>query len=212
MVIPWAAIIKGAQNSIQGTTQLASGVAASASRANIAERKMLKADLDAYKRGRLGMSDAEQNQIAASGLEAAQAAQSGAIDAAQRQAAANASGGGNASEAYRTLGQIGEAAAGAGAQARSEASALSSQQAQQRAAALMTRVSAAAAKNREGAKYYGALAGQAASGAAKSTTDAMDAQKKKNVDETYDNAFKPKATTATSAAPAASTLAATVTK
>ena len=189
MMLPWAQIAEAAQAGISSTVQLGSGLVASGSRANKAERKMLKQDLKDRAAGKLGMSEAQQNQIAAQGMENARAAQAPAVEAAQRIAASSSAGGGNTALAYNALGQPAMNAAAAGAAARMGASNLSTQQAQQNDARIRGDVARAAAKNREGAKHYGQLAGQSATASAKTGAAAGEKQQSSNIATSFMGAF-----------------------
>lgn len=187
MMVPWAKIAEAAQGVANSSTQLGAGIATSQSFANRQQRKLLKSDVDAMKRGQLGLSDAQQNQMAANAMQAAQAAQAPQIEAAQRMAAANPS---TASTAYTTLGQMAANSASAGAQARSAASTQSAAQAAARRSEIIGRVSARAAENTANGKHYGQVAGQMMSGTTKAAGDASSAKYKKNKGQVYAEGFE----------------------
>lgn len=136
---------------VNGVTQVAS----SNSKMNKANRKILRADVKAMKDGKLGISTADQNQMAAGAQQAAQAQQATAADAIQRQAAAQ--GAPNATS-MRALGALGQGAANAGAAAQMQASALSTQQAEARRNSVLARITAQNARQGQKAAKMGDMA------------------------------------------------------
>lgn len=131
-------------------------IASAVDPAAIAYRKQMKKDMDALKRGKLGLSEAEKRTMLA-GTQRALQAQTSAAEANLRRSAAAMGGFGRSGAQQAALGQMGAAQKEQLAGAAGQIDALSQQVAQQRFADVMGRL---AAKRAE-AMQTGAAVGQA---------------------------------------------------
>lgn len=127
-----------------------------------ADATQTRQDVKRMKEGKLGISEAQQNQMAQQAQAAAQAQQGASADAIRQQAAA--SGQQNSAAATRALGQLGKGAGDAAAQARMQASIASGEQARASREAILARSKADTSKYAANASTSIAKGGSAAGG------------------------------------------------
>lgn len=150
-------MFEAAGQSTGAAANLGVNIASSMSKSNRAARKIDHADTKALQEGKLGMSEAQKQQMAAGAQMAAQAQQATAKDAIQQAAAAS---GGQSAASMQALGALGKGAADAGANAAMQANQLSTQQANDRRAQIIARIAARNAKQGAQAQQAGALTQQ----------------------------------------------------